>query len=83
MTLSGLDVVTIIFLTFLVACAVAVSFVRDLLYAVIIFGAYSVVMAIIWQIMNAPDIAITEAAAGIGMTTLMVAVVMRTQRKED
>jgi uncharacterized MnhB-related membrane protein len=83
LTLTSLDWMTMIFLTFLVLCAVAVSFTRDLLYAIIIFGAYSVIMAIVWQIMSAPDIAITEAAAGIGMTTLMVAVIMRTQRKED
>ncbi len=83
MSLINVDLITILFLTFLVICAVAVSFTRDLLYAIIIFGAYSVIMAIVWQIMNAPDIAITEAAAGIGMTALMVAVIMRTQRKED
>jgi uncharacterized MnhB-related membrane protein len=33
--------------------------------------------------MNTPDIAITEAAAGIAMTVLMMVVISRTSRKED
>lgn len=64
-------------LTFLIVAALGVIFVRSLLYAVIIFGAYSVVMSLLWQHFNAPDIAITEAAVGIGTTVLMVAVITR------
>jgi len=58
-------------------------FIKDLLHAVIVFGAYSLTMALIWLQMNSPDLAITEAAAGIGMTVLMMAVIFRTSRKEE
>lgn len=77
-----IDLLTIAFLTFLIVIAIAVSYVRDLLYAAILLGAYSVTMALIWLLMSAPDLAITEAAAGIGMTTLMIAVISRTGREE-
>jgi uncharacterized MnhB-related membrane protein len=33
--------------------------------------------------MNTPDIAITEAAAGIGMTVLMMVAIFRTSRREE
>lgn len=68
---------------FLVVCAVAVARIRDLLAAVIIFAAYSLVMAILWQLLASPDIAITEAALGAGVTTLLLlAAISKTRREE-
>ena len=68
---------------FLVTCAIAVARTRDLLAAVIIFAAYSLTMAILWQLLAAPDIAITEAAIGAGVTTLLlVAAISKTRRQE-
>jgi len=77
------DVILVILLSFLVVCAIAVSLLRDLLYAVIVFGAYSLVMSLVWQQLNAPDLAITEAIAGVASGALMVAVIIRTRRSED
>ena len=65
----------------LLVSALAIFFFDDLLYVVIIFGAYSLVMALIWQQLNAPDIAITEAAVGIGMTVIMITVVTKVGRR--
>lgn len=73
----------ILLLSFLIVCAIAVARLRDLLSAVIIFGAYSLVMAIIWQMLGAPDVAITEAALGAGVTTfLFIAAISKTKRTE-
>lgn len=77
------DFLNIVFLSFLVVIALAVSYVKDLLYAAILLGAYSVIIALIWLLMSAPDIALTEAAAGIGMTTLMIAVITKIGRKVE
>lgn len=77
------DLTAIVLLTLLLISAVAVALVRDLLWAVIIFGVYSLIMTLMWQQLNAPDIAITEAAAGVGMTAIMVAVITRIGRDED
>ncbi|NLV62055.1 MAG: DUF4040 domain-containing protein [Clostridiaceae bacterium] len=62
----------------LVVAALAMYFLKNLMHAVIVFGAYSVTMVLVWLTMNTPDLAITEAAAGICMTVLMMVVIMRT-----
>ena len=72
--------IILLFMVLLVS-SLAIFFFEDLLYVVIIFGAYSLVMALIWQQLNAPDIAITEAAVGIGMTVIMITVVTKVGRK--
>lgn len=70
-------------LTFLVVCALMVAYTRDLLSAVIIFAAYSLIMAVVWQQLDSPDIALTEAAVGAGVTTLLLMVaVSKTRRRE-
>ena len=60
-----------ILLLFLVVCAVFVSFSRNLLNSILIFMSYSLVMAIIWILLESPDLAITEAAVGAGVTSLL------------
>ncbi|NMB45664.1 MAG: DUF4040 domain-containing protein [Firmicutes bacterium] len=72
-----------VMLSILIVASLAMYFIRDLLHAVIVYGAYTLIMALIWLQMNTPDIAITEAAAGIGMTVLMMVVISRTSRREE
>ena len=68
-------------LAILVGLAIAAIRLRDLLGAVAVLGAYSLVMAILWCRMNAVDVAFTEAAVGAGISTvLMVAAVARVGR---
>lgn len=79
-----LHVFNVLLLVFLVVCAIAVEKTKDLLSAVIIFGAYSLVMAIIWEQLQAPDVAVTEAAIGAGVTTLLfIVAISKTRRYED
>ena len=59
----------LIVLGFLVVCAVATCLTRNLLASVIIFMAYSVLMSIVWMVLQSPDLAITEAAVGAGVTS--------------
>lgn len=61
----------IIMIIFLISCSIAVSSIKNLLASIIVFMIYSLVMAILWQQLNAPDLAITEAAVGAGITTLL------------
>lgn len=73
----------LLLLLFLIICAVAVARIRDLLGAVVVFASYSLVMAIVWQMLGSPDVAITEAALGAGVTTfLFIAAISRTRREE-
>lgn len=60
-----------ILLAFLVICAISVSFSKNLLNSILIFMSYSLVMSIIWILLESPDLAITEAAVGAGVTSLL------------
>ncbi|MBS7527776.1 DUF4040 domain-containing protein [Fusibacter paucivorans] len=64
-------------LAIMIAGAVAAARTKNLLGAVIIFMVYSLMMAILWQRMNAPDLAITEAAVGAGITSILFIVTLR------
>ncbi len=75
------DMLIVLLMIILIATAFSIFVFNDLLYIVIIFGAYSMVMSLVWQQLNSPDLAITEAAVGIGMTVLMVTVVTKVGRR--
>ena len=61
----------------LVVCAVSVSFSKNLLNSILIFMSYSLVMSIIWILLESPDLAITEAAVGAGVTSLLFFLALR------
>ena len=67
---------------FVIICAIAAISVKDLLSAVMILGAYSFFMCLMWAQMGAVDVAFTEASvsAGIG-TILCIAALMKTSRR--
>ena len=70
-------------LFFLVILAIAAISMKDLLSAIIILSAYSLIMAVVWVRLNAVDVAFTEAAVGAGITTvLLIAALSRTKRRE-
>ena len=72
----------ILLLIFLVLCALFVSFSKNLLVSVIIFMSYSLMMSIIWILLESPDLAITEAAVGAGVTSLLFFVTLKKIKKE-
>ena len=71
------DIVMVILLALLVVCAVSAALSRNLLVAVIIFMAYSLIMSVVWILLRAPDLAITEAAVGAGVTTILLFITLR------
>lgn len=72
-----MQIFTMILLSFLVVCAVAVSFSKNLLNSILIFMSYSLVMSIIWILIESPDLAITEAAVGAGITSVLFFVTLK------
>ena len=76
----------IVLLCCLIACAVSVCFVKALLASIIVFMSYSLIMAVIWVLLQSPDLAITEAAVGAGVTSVLFFVTLKkihAVRKED
>ena len=61
----------------LVVCAIAVSFSKNLLNSILIFMSYSLMMSIIWILLESPDLAITEAAVGAGVTSLLFFITLK------
>ncbi|MFC6954671.1 DUF4040 domain-containing protein [Halorubellus litoreus] len=73
--------VSVALLSFVVVVAVLTAVVRDVLTAVVVFAAYSLGLAILWVLFHAPDVALTEAAVGAGVTTaLFLLAISRTVR---
>ena len=72
-------------IVFIFICAIAAITVRDLLSAVVILGAYSFFMCLLWTQMAAVDVAFTEASvsASIGTVILIGAVSKTTRRSKD
>ena len=76
----------IILLVCLIVCSVSVGFTRDLLTSIVIFMSYSLIMCVIWVLLQSPDLAITEAAVGAGVTSVLFFVTLKkihAVRKED
>ena len=61
----------------LIVCALAVSLTRNLLTSLIVYMAYSLIMAIIWMLLESPDLAITEAAVGAGITSVLFFITLK------
>jgi len=72
-----METLSILLLVFILFCAVAVSLTKDLLTSIIIFMAQSTAMSVIWLLLRSPDLAITEAAVGAGVTSILMFVALK------
>ncbi|KTG09943.1 cation:proton antiporter [Haloprofundus marisrubri] len=81
MTFTPLEAVTLVFV---LGCALTAALLRDVLAAIIASAAYSLGIAILWIVLQAPDVALTEAAVGAGvMTLLLLLTIAKTVRPEN
>ncbi len=67
----------ILLLVFIIVCALSVSLTKDLLTSVVIYMSQSLAMSIIWIMLESPDLAVTEAAVGAGVTSLLFFVTLK------
>ena len=70
-----------ILLTFMIICAISVSTTKNLLSSVIIFMSYSLIASVIWLLLRSPDLAITEAAVGAGVTSTLMFLTLKNVNK--
>ncbi len=68
---------------FLVVCGIAVLLAKDLISSIMIFSVYSLMMAIEWVRLNAVDVAITEAAVGAGISTVLFMIILSRTKSVD
>ncbi|SFR44203.1 MULTISPECIES: DUF4040 domain-containing protein [Halorubrum] len=58
-------------LTFVLGCALGAALLEDTLAAVMAFAAYSLGVSVLWLVLQAPDVGLTEAAVGAGIMTVL------------
>ncbi len=69
---------------FVLLTALGTAMLRDVLSAIIVFAAYSLGMALLYAFLLAPDVGLTEAAIGAGVTTILLIVTLsRSSRPEQ
>lgn len=70
-----------ILLTFMIICAISVSCTKNLLSSVIIYMSYSLILSVVWLLLRSPDLAITEAAVGAGVTSTLFFITLKNVHK--
>ena len=72
-----MNFVHIALLGMLIVCALGVSLTRNLLTSLVVYMAYSLIMAVVWMLLESPDLAITEAAVGAGITSVLFFITLK------
>ena len=71
------DLFLLFLLGLLLVCAVSAVLSKNLLTSLIIFMSYSVIMSLVWVLLQAPDLAVTEAAVGAGVSGILLFVTLK------
>lgn len=70
----------LLLLGLLVICGISTCLTKNLMASLIIFMAYSTVMSILWALLAAPDLAVTEAAVGAGVSSILLFITLKKLR---
>ncbi|MCP5064106.1 MAG: DUF4040 domain-containing protein [Ignavibacteriae bacterium] len=82
--LIWLPVFVFVLCVVLIAAAIFAVIQKDLMLAVIGTGIVSVILSALFLILQAPDVALTEAAIGIALTTIIFVITLKkTKRYEE
>ena len=69
--MTNTDILIMVLLALILVCTVATMLTKRLLTAIVIYMTFSLIMAVVWALLQAPDLAITEAAVGAGITSIL------------
>lgn len=77
-------ILIVVLLLLMIGASVYAIIQKDLLYAVIATGIISLILSILFYLLQAPDVALTEAAIGVALTTIIFIITIRnTVRHEE
>lgn len=65
------EIVNIVLLSLMAITVIAIVFIRNLMAVVMLSGIYSLLAASIFVVLDAVDVAFTEAAVGAGISTVL------------
>ena len=66
-----MEYIELALLGLLILCAIMTVVTKNLLSSVVIYMAFGTIMSILWVVLEAPDLAITEAAVGVGVSGVL------------
>jgi uncharacterized MnhB-related membrane protein len=78
------DIIQAVLLTGIIGSAIMAVRTKDLLISVIFLGSMSLLLSVEFYLLQAPDVAIAEAAIGAGLSTAIYMIaIKKTSRWED
>ena len=78
-----MKIVECILLLMLVMTAVGALNQKSSLLTVISFTAFGLIMSVTWMLLQAPDLAVTEAAVGTGVTGVLFYLTLRRVKQTE
>jgi uncharacterized MnhB-related membrane protein len=76
-------ILLIVLALILIVAGVVVIIQKDLVVAVAASGVVSLIASILFYILQAPDVALTEAAIGVGLSTIIFMIAIRKTRRME
>ena len=73
----------IFLLIIILICSISVAFVKNNLAAVVVYMSTSSIMTLVWILLESPDLAITEAAVGAGITSVLFFITLKKIQQID
>ncbi len=77
------QLINMVLLTLLVVITIGIIRVRNLFAVVVLAGAYSFLMASVMMVLDAVDVAMTEAAVGAGISTVLALGALHLTKTEE
>jgi len=78
-----MDIILVILTIILIIAALLVIRYKDLVAAVIASSVVSLIVSIYFYLLQAPDVALTEAAIGVGLSTIIFMITIRRTRRNE
>ena len=72
-----MQIFALIIVVVMLVSAVAIFFLRDLMASLVAFSVVSLGLSVLFVLLRAPDVAMTEAAVGAGLGSLLFALALR------
>ncbi len=76
-------VIQAVLILMMIVAGVATSMLKDLISAVIACAAVSLLASMLFYFLDAPDVAMAEAAIGAGLTTAVFVIAVRKTRSKE
>jgi multicomponent Na+:H+ antiporter subunit B len=71
------SLLSLLLLALLIICALGTAFSQREMVAVIVYSAFSIVLSVVWVLLESPDLAITQTAVGVGISCVLYFVALR------